>query len=322
MLQKRRLGNSEVEISPLGLGCWQFSGGKGLVGGFWEALTQDQMTAIVRVALDGGVNWFDTAEAYGRGKSEEALSAALATLGVKPGEAVVATKWWPIFRTSRNLLRTIEERLERLGGFPIDLYQIHNPLSFSGVRAEMAAMAKLVKGGKVRTVGVSNYPVRMMERAHRYLGLHGVPLVSNQIHYSLLARRADRNGVLETAKRLGITIIAYSPLAQGILTGRHHQDRSLIQTRPGPRKRMAAFRTKGLEKSRPLVEALAEIGEAHGATSGQVALNWLMTFHGETVVVIPGASRASQMEENLGALTVSLDEDDLARLDGISRSIQ
>lgn len=320
MLEKRRLGRSELEVSPLGLGCWQFSGGRGLVGGFWEALPQERVTAVVRVAMEGGVNWFDTAEAYGGGHSEESLASALHSLGVAPGAVVVATKWWPLLRTAGNLLRTIEERLERLGGFPIDLYQIHQPLSLATVRAEMAAMVRLVKTGKIKTVGVSNYTARMMEKAHRHLAREGVPLVSNQIHYSLLARRADVNGVMEAAKRLGITIIAYSPLAQGILTGRHHEDPGLIQTRPGPRKRMAGFKTKGLERSRPLVEALAEIGEAHGATPGQVALNWLMTFHGETVVAIPGASRPHQMEENTGALTFGLEEEELARLDRLSRS--
>ncbi len=321
MLEMRKLGGSGLSVSPLGLGCWQFSGGKGLVGGFWEALSQERVTAIVRVALDGGVNWFDTAEAYGKGRSEESLASALHTLGVVAGEVVVATKWWPMFRTARHLRRSIHERLDRLGGYPIDLYQIHQPLSFSTVRGEMKALAALVKEGKVRAVGVSNYPAGMMERAHRYLASEGIPLASNQIHYSLLARRADANGVMERAKRLGITIIAYSPLGQGILTGRHHADPDLIQRRPGPRKRMASFRRKGLERTRPLVEALTEIGEAHGATPAQVALNWLMLFHGETVVVIPGASRPQQMEENLGAMTFRLDEPELARLDELSRGI-
>jgi len=319
MMEGRRLGKSDLEISPLGLGCWQFSGGKGLVGGFWEALQQDQVRSIVRVALEGRVNWFDTAEAYGGGHSERALVEALRALGVVPGEVLIATKWWPAFRWAGNLLRSIEERLEQLGGYPIDLYQIHGPFSFSGIRAEMAAMARLVKSGKIRTVGVSNYPARMMERAHRHLAREGVPLVANQIHYSLLARRPDVNGVLETAKRLGITIIAYSPLAQGILTGRHHRDPKLIHTRPGPRKRMAAFQRKGLERTRPLVEALEEIGEALGATPAQVALNWVLTFHGKTVVAIPGASHPSQMDENLGALTFTLEREDLARLDQLSR---
>jgi aryl-alcohol dehydrogenase-like predicted oxidoreductase len=319
MLEMRRLGRSEVEVSPLGLGCWQFSGGKGVVGSFWEALSQDQVNSIVGAALKGGVNWFDTAEAYGGGHSEAALATALHARRVEPDGVVIATKWSPVFRTAKNLLHSIEERLEKLGGFPIDLYQIHSPLSFSTVGTEMAALAKLVRSGKVKTVGVSNYPARMMLRAHRHLARAGIPLVSNQIRYSLLARKAEVNGVMEEAKRLGITIIAYSPLAQGILTGRFHADPALIRTRPGPRRRMAAFQRKGLEKTRPLVEALVEIGEVHGATPGQVALNWLMTFHGSTVVVIPGSSRPPQMEENAGAMTFTLDEEELARLDRISR---
>ena len=126
---------------------------------------------------------------------------------------------------------------------------------------------------------------------------------------------------MAAAKELGITIIAYSPLGQGILTGRHHEDPTLIQTRPGPRKRLPAFRRKGLGRTRPLVEALREIGEVHLATPAQVALNWLLAFHGETVVVIPGASRPDQVEENLGALTFSLNEEELARLDKLSRPL-
>lgn len=321
MLTKRKLGASDLLVSPLGLGCWQFSGGKGLVGGFWEALGQERVTDIVRVALNGGVNWFDTAEAYGKGRSEEALAAALRLEGVEAGQVLVATKWWPFFRTARHLRRSIEERLDHLGGFSIDLYQIHSPLSLSTVRAEMKAMAALVKAEKIRAVGVSNYPAGMMERAHRELAREGIPLVSNQVHYSLLARRADSNGVVETAKRLGMTIIAYSPLGQGILTGRHHDDPALIRSRPGPRKRMPAFRGKGLGRTRPLVDALREIGESHGATPAQVALNWLMLYHGDTVVVIPGASRPAQMEENLGAMTFRLEEDELSRLDVLSRRL-
>jgi aryl-alcohol dehydrogenase-like predicted oxidoreductase len=226
-----------------------------------------------------------------------------------------------LFRTARHLRRSIEERLAHLEGYPIDLYQIHSPLSFSTVRAEMKAMSALVKAGKIRAVGVSNYTAQMMERAHRYLARDGIPLVSNQIHYSLLARRADSNGVMQAAKRLGVSIIAYSPLGQGILTGRHHTDPGLIQRRPGPRKRMAAFRKRGLDRTRPLVDALRKIGDAHGATPAQVALNWLMLYHGDTVVVIPGASRPAQMEENLGAMTFRLEADELAHLDAVSRRV-
>jgi aryl-alcohol dehydrogenase-like predicted oxidoreductase len=319
MKKLRPLGQSELLVSPMGLGCWQFSAGKGLIGGFWEALSQERVNSIVQTSLAGGINWFDTAEAYGNGASEEALSTALKTLGRGPGDVLVATKWQPFFRRASHIKRSIGERLERLGGFPIDLHQIHSPLSFSGVRAEMEVMADLVEEGKIRTVGVSNFSARMMRKAHAVLAARGIPLVSNQIHYSLLQRKAESNGVMKAAKELGITIIAYSPLGQGLLTGRHHEDPGLIRTRPGPRKRMPAFKHKGLERTRPLIEALGRVGEAHGATAGQVALNWLLAFHGETVVVIPGASRPEQVEENLGALDFTLNDGELAHLDEISR---
>ena len=319
MKKLRPLGQSQLLVSPMGLGCWQFSAGKGLIGGFWEALSQERVTSIVQASLAGGVNWFDTAEAYGNGASEEALSTALAALGKGPGDVLVATKWQPFLRRASHIKRSIGERLERLGGFPIDLHQIHSPLSFSGIRAEMEVMADLVEEGKIRTVGVSNFSARMMRKAHTVLASRGIPLVSNQIHYSLLQRKAESNGVMDAAKELGITIIAYSPLGQGILTGRHHEDPELIRAKPGPRKQMPAFKLRGLERTRPLVETLRRIGEAHGATAGQVALNWLLAFHGETVVVIPGASRPEQMGENLGALDFTLEDGELAHLDELSR---
>ncbi len=320
MTDLRRLGATEIRVSPVGLGCWQFSGGKGLMGGYWEALPRDRVHEIVATSLAGGVNWFDTAEAYGGGESEEVLWGALKALGKGPGEVVLATKWWPVLRTARSIIRTIDQRLKRLGGGPIDLHQVHNPFSLSRIPAEMAAMAELVEEGKIRAVGVSNYSTGMMRRAHQALARRGIPLASNQVHYSLLHRKADRSGLIQAAKELQVSIIAYSPLAQGILTGRHHENPGLIRSRPGPRKRMPAFRSRGLERSRPLVEALREIGEVHGATPAQVALSWLLGFHGETVLVIPGASRPDQVEENLGALRVILDDEEMDRLDRLSRS--
>ncbi|MFC1791916.1 aldo/keto reductase, partial [Gemmatimonadota bacterium] len=190
----RPLGASGIRVSPVGLGCWQFSAGKGLIGGYWEALSQERVQSIVRVSLEGGVTWFDTAEAYGNGASEEALAQALKALEIAPGDVVVATKWQPFLRRAGSIARTIEERLHRLGGYPIDLHQVHSPLSLSTVRAEMDSMARLVEEGKIRSVGVSNFPVGMMRKAHEVLSRRGIPLASNQIHYSLLRRRAEANG--------------------------------------------------------------------------------------------------------------------------------
>ncbi len=316
--ERRPLGATDIQISPIGLGCWQFSEGKGLIGGFWEALPREEVREIVRVSMEEGINWFDTAEAYGRGASERCLSRALLELEVEPGEVVVATKWFPFMRTARSLRRTIGDRLRNLSPYAIDLHQVHSPLSLASVKSEMNTMADLVESGSIRTVGVSNFPAGMMRRTHTALAARGHPLVANQVHYSLLRRKIERNGVMEAAKELGITIIAYSPLAQGILSGKFHDDPDSIQSRPGPRKRMPAFRTKGLEKSRPLVEALREIGARHDATPAQVALNWLCAFHGDTVVVIPGASNVKQARDNAAALDFELSGEELDRIDKVS----
>jgi len=321
-IEARRLGRTSVEITPIGLGCWQFSSGFGFVGGYWEALPQETVNEIVGAGLVHGIGWFDTAEAYGRGRSEQALSRALAANGRKGGDVVVATKWWPILRTAASIGRTIDERLRCLGGFPIDLHQVHQPFSFSSVEAEMDAMAALVTAGKIRTVGVSNFSASQMRRAHARLARHGIPLASNQVRYSLVYRGAETNGVLDAARELGVTIIAYSPLGQGILSGRFHDDPSLIRKRVGPRRYMPLFRASGLERTRPLVAELSRIAAERGVTPSQVALSWLIHFHGETVVAIPGASRPPHAVEAAGAMGLRLSGEETGRLDELSRSFR
>jgi len=316
---RRRLGRTEIEVTPVGLGCWQFSGGKGIAGRFWEALPQQRVNEVVAVSLQRGINWFDTAEMYGGGASERALKAALQAAGKTSGDVVVATKWSPFFRTARSIKNTIEERLSCLSPFGIDLHQVHHPQGLSSVEAEMAAMADLVADKKIRSVGVSNFNRARMRRTHAALAARGIPLASNQVRYSLVDRRIESSGTLAAAKELGVTIIAYSPLGQGLLTGKYHEDPSYVRRRPGPRKWMGSFRTKGLERTRSLIEGLRTIAAAHGATVGQIALAWLCQFHGDTVVVIPGASRPEQAEENAGALDLTLSRGELEKIDELSR---
>ncbi len=317
-MQKRRLGRSDIEISAVGLGCWQFSEGAGPVGGFWEALSAQTVEEIVDASLRGGINWFDTAEVYGWGRSERALADALTRLGKKPGEVVIATKWWPFPRTASSIVKTIDDRFTCLSPFGIDLHQVHQPYSLATVAGQANAMADLVQAGKIRSVGVSNFSARRMRAAHATLAKRGLSLASNQMQYSLLDRRIESNGVLAACKELGITLIAYSPLAQGVLSGKFHDDPSLIR-RTGFRKFMPNFRARGLERSRPLVEELKKIAAAHGATPSQVALIWLALFHGETVVVIPGATKRRHAEENVGCMGFTLTQDELRRIDELSR---
>jgi len=322
MAKLRRLGKTDIEVTPIGLGCWQFSEGRGLIGGFWEALPTATVNEIVAATLRGGINWFDTAEIYGHGKSERALAAALKAAGKANGDALIATKWWPTLRTAKSIRQTIGERLECLGGFSIDLHQVHMPFGLSSVEAEMEVMAALVKARKIRSVGVSNFNAARMRRAHAELARLGLPLASNQVKYSLLDRSIESNGVMEAAQALGVTIMAYSPLEQGLLSGKFHDDPKLIKTRTGPRKWMPAFGASGLERSRPLIDELKKIATAHGVTASQVALAWLLQFHGDTVVAIPGASKVRHVEENLGANELQLTRPELDRIDELSREFK
>ncbi len=316
----RRLGKSDLQISPLGLGCWQFSKQTGLVGKYWPSLTDEDTCKIVKASMDGGINWFDTAEIYGRGKSEQGLANALKKNCVQPSNAIIATKWWPIGRRASSIKSTIKRRLTNLGGYPIALHQIHNPLGFSSVEKEMDAMADLIEDGRIKYIGVSNFNADRMRRASEALDKRGHKLVSNQMVYSILNRKIESNGTMETARELGITIIAYSPLAQGLVSGKFHKDRELIKKRVGSRKHMNKFKKEGLIKSQPVIDKLKLVAVEYNATSSQVALNWLINFHGDIVVAIPGATKIRQAKENTGAMNFTLSQEHLDMLDQVSAS--
>lgn len=318
-VEKRTLGNTGIQVTPIGLGVMDFSRGGSLFGLAFPVIPQEEKTAIVKAALDGGINWFDTAELYGKGASERSLSKALKAIGKSDDEVVIADKWFPLFRTARNIPRTINERIKHLDGYSIDLYMVHQPISFSSPEAEMDAMAELVETGKIRSVGVSNFGPERMRRAHEALAKHGLPLAVNQVHYNLLHRDIETDGTLETARELGVTIIAYSPLALGLLSGKYHKNPERLNDKP--------FYSRGrikrdLESSAPLIAALEEIGEGYHATPAQVALNWLVNFNGETVVAIPGAKKANQAEDSAGAMQLNLSTDEMGQLDELSRSFR
>ncbi|MRH45023.1 aldo/keto reductase [Aquibacillus halophilus] len=317
----RNLGQSKIKISALGLGCWQFSKETSFVSRFWAEIKQEDINEIVRMSLEGGINWFDTAEIYGKGESEKALSEALATIGQAADDALIATKWWPAFRTASSITKTIDVRLDALDGRQIDLYQIHQPFSFSSVAKEMKAVVQLLENNKIEHIGVSNFKASKMVQANEFLNNEGYFLASNQVKYSLLDRRIEKNGILETAKNLGITVIAYSPLEQGILSGKFHKNPELIKKIIGPRKYTRFFKPSGLKKTQPLIDLLEEKAKKYGVSQTQIALNWLIHFHGETVVAIPGASKGHHVQENIGTLQFKLSKDDLEEIDKISQQV-
>lgn len=318
---RRTLGRTALRVSPVGLGCWQLSGGRGLVGSFWGKLPPEEVRGIVEASLGAGVDWFDTAEAYGHGASERALARALSELGAKPEDVTVATKWNPTLRTSPSIRETFSRREECLRPFPVGLHQVHHPLGLSPVEAEIRVMADLLDRKRIGAAGVSNFSAGQMRRAHDALVARGHALASNQVRLSLLDRSVETNGVLETAREIGASLIAYSPLEQGLLTGKYHRDPELIRRQPGGRRLLTSFGKKNLERTLPLVRVLESVAEAHESTAAQVALAWVLRFYGELVLAIPGARSAEQAKRNAEAADLALTDHELERLDRVSKEI-
>jgi aryl-alcohol dehydrogenase-like predicted oxidoreductase len=320
-MSTRELGRSGIHVSPIGLGCMQFSA-SGLLSGFFSPMSQGEADSIVKTALDGGITLFDTAELYGRGESERRLAAGLTHAGIRPGDVTVATKWPPLGRTARSVGRTIDDRLCALDPFPIDLHQIHFGLGgLSSVRKQVEAMAQLVERRAVRAVGVSNFTAKQMASAHAILAEHGIPLASNQVQINLLNRNIERNGILDTARRLGVTLIAYSPLRSGMLTGKFHDNRDLAAATPRLRRTINGITNTNLERTAPLIDAMREIADAHEATVTQVALAWLITNYGDAVIAIPGASQPHHAAEAAGAMKIALTTDETHRLTDVSNAV-
>ena len=299
----------ELNVAPLGVGAWSW--GSGQLWGYGKEYDRNDVGEAFQASLTDGVTLIDTAEMYGNGASERIIGELLREGGFEE-TPVIATKFAPLpYRFSaKSLLAAIDKSLDRLGIETIDLYQIHFPSPILRINSLMDALAETVKAGKVRRVGVSNYGVEQMKRAHARLATHGIPLTSNQVEYSLFQRAPETNGVLEASRDLGVTLIAYSPIAQGLLTGKYG---------PGDRpaglvRRMGStFGEQNLKKIEPVVNILREIGEAHDKQPAQVALNWLITQR--SVVPIPGAKNERQARQNAGALGWEMTDEEAEKLE-------
>jgi aryl-alcohol dehydrogenase-like predicted oxidoreductase len=230
-------------------------------------------------------------------------------------DVLIATKFPPgVFSRTADLPRALDASLARLGRGSIDLYQHHFPSSRVSIPELMELMADAVQAGKVKAVGVSNYSAEEMRLAHATLAGRGIPLASNQVEYSLLHRQPEVDGVLDACRELGVTLIAYQPLASGALTGKY-----ATGARPtGIRRFMGNFRGKGLEAVAPVVALLREIGERYSKSPAQIALRWLI--ENEIVLPIPGAKNGRQAAENAAALSFRLTPEEMETLDRATRA--
>jgi len=306
MIERRRLGNSALEVSAIGLGCMSMSGAYG-------AGDDAQSIAVVQRALDLGVNFLDSSDAYGFGHNETLLGKALR--GRRDG-VVLATKFGNMRKPDGTpgvdgrpeyVPQACDASLKRLGVEVIDLYYQHRVDPKVPIEDTVGAMSRLVEAGKVRFLGLSEAAPTTIRRAHR---VH--PLAAVQMEYSLLYR-VEAEQTLPTLRELGISLVAYSPLGRSLLTGQVHK---VDDIPPDDRRRQhPRFEEKNLERNVPFVKKVEQFARDRGCTPGQLVLAWLLAC-GQDIVPIPGTKRRDRLEENLGAARVSLSALDVEQLSG------
>jgi aryl-alcohol dehydrogenase-like predicted oxidoreductase len=307
------LGQNGPAVTPLCIGTWAW--GDKLFWNYGNGYSSEQLKEAFTTAIDAGITFFDTAEVYGLGMSEEFLGQFMQQTSQ---QVQIATKYGPTpWRfTSKSVADALTASLKRLRVERVALYQVHWSFAFfMSQQTLMNALADEVKRGRIATVGVSNYSAEQMREAHDILAKRGVPLAVNQVRYSLLTRQIESNGIFAAARELGVTILAYSPLAQGLLTGKYTPDSA--ETPNGARKIDPRFSKEGLQKIAPVISLLHNIGDKYNLTPAQVALNWLIA-QGNTIP-IAGVKTAQQVRQNAGALGWQLTDDEVAELNEISR---
>ena len=305
--------SSELKRHPvfegieIGVGCWQW--GERFYWGYGQDYNAQDIQKAFQSAVEAGGRFFDTAEIYGSGRSETLLGSFLKETDIP---IKVATKFMPYpWRLGRgSLLSALRASLGRLGRTKVELYQIHQPNPPVKVETWMEAMAEAYQAGMIGAIGVSNYDRSKTQRAYDALTRAGIPLASNQVEYSLLNRKIEKNGLLKACQELGITVIAYSPMAKGVLSGKY-------TPKNPPRGFRSTTYTPGLlTRAQLLINQLKKIGTDHGGKSAsQVALNWTIC---KGTLPIPGVKNQAQAEQNMAAAGWRLTEDEVALLDDLS----
>lgn len=310
----RKLGNSDLHLTPIGFGAWAIGGGNWEFA--WGPQDDDESVSAIHRALDLGINWIDTAAIYGLGHSEEIVAKALRSTSHKPLVFTKCSMRWhddrSIYRSlkAESLAQELEGSLGRLGVDTIDLYQIHWPNPEAEIEGAWQALNRFREQGKVRWIGVSNFNVEQMKRAQKY-----GPITSLQPPYSML-RRAIEQEILPFVQQNGIGVINYSPMVSGLLTGKMTAERVAALPADDWRKRAPEFNEPRLSRNLKLVELLREIGAGHGVQPGVVAVAWTLRHPAITAAIVGG--RSSQQVEGIApALTFRLTDEEYSRINSI-----
>jgi len=313
-MQTKQLGNSDMQLTPIGIGAWAIGGGGWAFG--WGPQDDNESVDAMREALDRGVNWIDTAAVYGLGHSEEVVAQALQGRAAKPYVFTKCERVWNENREigkslkAESIRREVEDSLRRLQLDVIDLYQIHWPEPAEDIEEGWTEMARLKEQGKVRYIGVSNFNVEQMERAQKI-----APITSLQPPYSLLSPEIEES-ILPFAGKNNIGVIVYSPMKSGLLTGAMTRERIAAMPDDDFRKRTPQFQEPKLTKNLELVERMREMGQRHGRTPGEVAIAWTLR-RPEVTAAIVGMRSGKQVDGVIGAMDFRLTAEEVSDLEGM-----
>jgi len=313
MSELKKLGNSDLEITALGIGAWAI-GGSGWAFAWGDQDDEDSVAAI-RAGLDAGLNWIDTAAVYGLGHSEEVVGEAVKGLSKKPYIFTKCERAWNEERKivpslkAESIRKECEDSLRRLQVDVIDLYQIHWPEPDGDIEEGWTEMAKLKDEGKVRWIGVSNFNVEQMKRAMKI-----APITSLQPPYSMLVRKIEPE-ILPFVEANGIGTIVYSPMRAGLLAGKMTKERAESLPADDWRSRDKDFQEPRLSKNLELVEVLRKIGAPHKMSPGEVALAWALHHPGVTAAIV-GLRHPDQVHGTVGALDFRLSEEEVKEIEG------
>lgn len=314
-MEKRRLGNSDLDITVLGIGAWAMGGGNWKFG--WGPQDDAESIAAIHTALEGGVNWIDTAAVYGLGHAEVVVGKAVKDLAEKP---LLFTKCARVWNEAREIGKRLkrdsvisecEASLRRMQVDVIDLYQIHWPEPDEDIEEGWEACAQLQKDGKVRWIGVSNFSVSQLDRVWKI-----APVTSLQPPYNLLVRGIEQNQ-LPWCEAHGVGVLAYSPMRSGLLTGKMTRERIAAMPDDDHRQHVPDFQEPRLSRNLEFVELLRSIGAKHNCSPGEVAIAWTLKNPRITGAIV-GMRNASQASGVLGAATLQLSGEDIAAIEGFA----